>query len=252
MGKVAAYSMVLLATSLASAQAKVDRVPAIVAPQELPVRPSPSEEISDAPSSENPRPEFIQQVTDPPTKLTLGAPDSDTLKGHVLPYAGLGYAVGFGHIDSLTPARGTLSSGPEIALGFGYGLTRNVDVGIGATFTPVDGGSDCSNCSAKSVNSIAYVGYHLVQGTKFDPWVRFGIGISTLHLTTPISNFNYVGMSWANAIVGGDWFATRQIGIGPVLALAFQSFVAHPTGHSTSIVEQLTIGFRVTIDANGR
>jgi hypothetical protein len=252
MGRVAAISTVLLATSMASAQAKVDRVPAIAGPHEVPVKPVPSNELNDAPAREQVRPELIQQTPDPPTKLVVGTSDSDTLKGHVAPYAGIGYSVGFGNIDTRTPRHGTLSSGPELSIGLGYGLTRNVDVGIGAAFAPLSGGGDCSDCSAKSINTVAFLGYHLVQGTRFDPWVRFGVGISVLHLSTPVTNFNYVGVSWANATIGGDWYATRQIGIGPVLAVGFHSYVEHPKGHSTSIAESLAIGLRLTFDASGR
>ena len=252
MGRVAAISTVLLATSMASAQAKVDRVPAIASPQEVPVKPVPSDELSDAPASEQVRPELLQQTPDPPTRLVVGTSDSDTLKGHVAPYAGIGYTVGFGNIDTRTSRHGTLSPGYELSIGLGYGLTRNVDVGIGTSFAPLSGGGDCSDCSARSVNTVAFIGYHLVQGTRFDPWVRFGAGVSVLHLSTPVANFNYVGVSWATANIGGDWYATRQIGIGPVLAFGFHSYVEHPKGNSTSLAENLTIGLRLTFDVHGR
>jgi hypothetical protein len=252
MGRVTAIMTVLLLTSIASAQAKVDRVPAIDSPPVLPVRPVPSEEVSDAPAGEQARPDMIQQNPDPPTRLVSGTSDSDTLKSHILPYAGIGYTAGFGNIDTRTPMRGTLASGPELSVGLGYGLSRNVDIGIGATLAPLSGGGDCPDCSARSMNAVAYIGYHLVQGTRFDPWVRFGAGVSALHLSTPLANFNYVGVSWTNATVGGDWYATRHFGIGPVISLAFHSYVEHPKDRSTSIAETLTASLRLTFDAGGR
>jgi hypothetical protein len=91
-----------------------------------------------------------------------------------------------------------------------------------------------------------------VQGTRFDPWVRFGVGVAGLHLAGSGKDFDYLGLSWANLMFGGDWYASKSIGFGPVLSCALQSYLHVPADRSASVAERLTIGMRVTFDVNGR
>jgi hypothetical protein len=81
----------------------------------------------------------------------------------------VGYTFGYGKLDTATTLREALGSGAAIGVGAGYGLTRNIEVGVGATFANLTAGSACSDCSGTTVDPQLYIAYHLVEGTRFDP-----------------------------------------------------------------------------------
>jgi hypothetical protein len=251
MGKYALIVAGLLVTSQAVAQSRVDRVPETSPEPQLPLKPTPSNEVSDAPERTRSTPELILPPAEPATRLVPGATDSDSLTGHLLPNASIGYTAGFGNIDSSISTHDSLASGATIGIGIGYGVSRNVELGLAASLAPLSGGNSCTTCEGRLTDALLYVGYHLVQGTKFDPWVRFGVGVAGLHLTGAAKNFDYVGLSWANVMFGGDWYASKYIGFGPVLSCALQSYLHTPADRSVSVAERLTVGLRFTFDVNG-
>lgn len=251
MGKYALVVAGLLVTSQAVAQSRVDRVPETSTEPQLPLKPTPSNEVSDAPEQTRTTPELIAPPAEPAIRLVPGASDSDSLTGHLLPNASIGYTTGYGNIDSSISTRSSLASGATIGLGVGYGVSRNVELGVSASLAPLSGGSSCTTCEGRLTDALLYVSYHLVQGTRFDPWVRFGVGVTGLHLTGTGKDFDYVGLSWANIMFGGDWYASKYIGFGPVLSCALQSYVRTPADRSASVAERLTVGMRVTFDVSG-
>jgi len=242
----------LFVTSHAVAQSRVDRVPETSPEPQLPIRPTPSNEVSDAPERPRSTPELIVPPAEPAIRLVPGASDSDSLTGHMLLSTAIGYTAGYGNIDSAISTRDSLASGATIGIGVGYGVSRNVELGVSASLAPLSGGSLCTTCEGKLTDALLHVSYHLVQGTRFDPWVRFGVGVAALHLTGTGKDFDYVGLSWANVMFGGDWYASKHIGFGPVLSFALQSYLHTPSDRSISVAERLTIGMRVTFDLNGR
>jgi len=252
MGKYALVVAGLLVTSQAVAQSRVDRVPETSPEPQLPLKPTPSNEVSDAPERPRSTPELIVPPAEPSTRLVPGASDSDSLTGHLLPSASIGYTTGYGNIDSAISTRDSLASGATIGIGVGYGVSRNVELGVSASLAPLSGGNSCSACKGRLTDALLYVSYHLVQGARFDPWVRFGVGPAELHLSGNGKDFDYVGLTWANVTFGGDWFASKYIGFGPVLSCALQSYLHTPADRSASVAERLTIGMRVTFDVNGR
>jgi hypothetical protein len=252
MGKHALVLAGLLVTSLAAAQSRVDRVPETSPQSQLPLTPAPSDEVNDAPKRPRSAPELITPPAEPSTRLVAGAPDSDSLTGHLLPYASIGYTTGYGNIDSTISTRDTLASGAALSIGLGYGVSRNVELGLSASLAPLSRGASCSTCEGRLTDALLYVGYHLVQGTRFDPWVRFGVGVTGLHLTGSGKDFDYVGLSWANIMFGGDWYASKYLGFGPVLSCALQSYLQTPANRSASVAERLTVGVRITFDVSGR
>ena len=252
MGKYALIVAGLLVTSQAVAQSRVDRVPETSPEPQLPLKPTPSNEASDAPEQPRSKPELIVPPAEPSTRLVPGASDSDSLTGHLLANASIGYTSGYGNIDSAISTRDSLASGATIGIGVGYGVSRNVELGASASLAPLSGGNSCTKCEGRLTDALLYVSYHLVQGTRFDPWVRFGVGAAGLHLSGSGKDFDYLGLSWANVMFGGDWYASKNIGFGPILSCALQSYLHTPADRSASVAERLTIGIRVTFDMNGR
>jgi|GEM_PF-1963504 len=241
----------LLAAPPVAAQSRVDRVPETTPQPGLPVAPAPSDEISDAPEQPRPAPELSTPVPEPTPRLVPGAPDSDSLTGHFLPHAGLGYLIGFGQIDNATDRSNTLAPGMSLGFGLGYGVSRSVELGIDGAFASLSGGDACPSCTGKLIEGRLYVGYHLVQGTRFDPWVRFGAGLSSLRLENASQTTDYTGLSIANVTFGGDWFASKYVGFGPFLSFGLNTYFEKPPGRTATLSESLTIGARILFDIAG-
>jgi hypothetical protein len=139
----------------------------------------------------------------------------------------------------------------SLGVGLGYGVSRNVEIGLDGTYASLSAGDSCPGCSGRLIDAGLYIGYHLVQGTRFDPWVRLGVGVSTLRLTDANASTDYTGLTVANLMFGGDWFASRYFGFGPVLGLGLQTYFKTPTGRSAALSERLTVGLRITFDVAG-
>lgn len=249
----ARFAPVLFGLSIAPlvyAQSKVDQVPHRAGPQSVPLSPATPDEVTTAPGRTLAPPELIQGDNEAEPHLLNAGPDVDTLGHHLLPYAALAYSWGFGTLDSLVDAEHSLASGTAVQLGLGYGLSRSVELGADMLLALPEGG--CEECSSRLFDANLHVSYHLVQGVRFDPWVRLGVGLSSLRLSNPNEAHSYFGPNWFTATVGGDWYATRHLGIGPLLAFGLTSYTKRPEGTDMGLVERLTLGLRVVFDVNGK
>jgi hypothetical protein len=242
----------LTIASVAAAQSNVDRLPALAPTPEIPLQPSPSNDLNDAPPNKWALPEPLPEAKEPPTQLLLAGPDTDTLTRHLLTFVAVGYRLSFGYLDSDASGVGTEGSGPELSVGAAYGVSRNIDIGLYGSIAKFWAISACDHCIVSAYDGTVFLGYHLVQGMRFDPWLRVGVGISSLHVSTPAAYYQYFGPSWLAAGIGGDWHATRNVAIGPQAVMAFDTFPHRPRQASGAIVGQMTLGFRVTFDAKGR
>ena len=142
-------------------------------------------------------------------------------------------------------------AGPQVSLGLGYGLSRYLDAGLSLTYENLSYRGSCHDCSARLLSPVLQLGYHLVQGVRFDPWVRIGVGLSTLRLTTPAVKFDYLGVDWIDASVGGDWYATKEVAVGPELSFSLNTYAKHPEGTQWAASERIALGLRVTFDPIG-
>lgn len=249
----ARFAPVLFGLSIAPlvyAQSKVDQVPHRGEPQSVPLSPAAPDEVTTAPGRNLTPPELIGGESESEPRLINAAPDVDTLGHHILPYAALAYTWGFGSLDSQMGAEHSLASGPALQLGLDYGLTRSIELGADVLLALPEGG--CTECSSRLFDANLHISYHLVQGVRFDPWVRLGLGLSSLRLSSPNDTHSYFGPNWITAAVGGDWYATRNVGIGPLLAFGLTSYTKRPEGTDMALVERLTLGLQVVFDVNGK
>lgn len=249
---VAVFLAVLATTTFSYAQSKVDHVPEPALEPTIPLTPSPSDAIRDQPPIEQAKPEIVDQPPEPASKLVVSGRADDTLTRHFIISVGVGYAPVFGHLDSQTSLTNRVSGGAGYFLDVGYGVTRNVELGLHSEFSLYGNAIECPHCDGKSFDEVASLRYHLVQGVKFDPWLRTGLGISTFQLHELQNSQTYVGVHWFELSIGGDWYFARNFGVGPLLGLSLSSYLDHPAGGKTSVSGRGFLGINVSFDASGK
>jgi len=218
----------------------------------MPLAPPPSEETSDQPPHPHPAPEVVAPTPEPPSRLVLPGVADDTLSHHVLLNLSGGYANVFGSLDSQTPILDKVSGGYSLSIGAGYGLSRQIEIELNGSLTSLSSATGCPTCTAKSYGVLGAIRYHLVQGVRFDPWVRVGAGGSVFRLQPIYENHNYAGLQWFTGSVGGDWYISKHFALGPLVSLALTSYLDHPGTARTSIAAQWLIGANLAFDANGK
>lgn len=238
--------------TIAHAQSRADQVPPSRPNVQLPLAPAPSDEETKQPAQAVPSPEIVASPAEPPSKLVPASIANDTLSRHLLLSAGISLTNAFGSLDSQTSLPGTVAAGYNLGVGVGYGLSRYVEGELRGSLSSFGSASECPSCSSRSYALTGAVRYHLVQGVRFDPWIRAGIGVSAFRLNEATGKRNYLGLQWLSATLGGDWYATRNFGFGPTLALALTSYFDHPRGANTSIAAQWLVGLNFTFDTTGK
>ena len=240
------------ATSIAHAQSRADQVPPSRPDVQLPIAPAPSDETRDQPAQSLPNPQLVAAPPEPASKFILVGPTDDTISHHVSFSLNASYTNMFGSLDSKTPISNKLSHGYSLGLTAGYGLSRYVELELDAAGSMFRSAVDCMNCSARAYGLNGGIRYNLVQGVRFNPWVRVAVGISTFRLDDTIEKRNYLGLQWLNATIGGDWYATRNFGFGPMLSMALTSYFDHPSNSRTSVAAQWLAGLNVALDTAGK
>ncbi len=252
MRHIAVFSAILATSTFGYAQSKVDRVPDPATEATIPLAPSPSDEIRDQPPTDHAKPEIVDQPSEPGSKLVVTGPTNDTITRHFIMSIGAGYALAFGRLDSQTSLNNLISGGVSYFIDVGYGVTRNVELELHSALSLYGSATGCPSCEGKSFDEVASLRYHLVQGVKFDPWLRTGLGLSTFHLSERQNSQTYVGLHWFELTVGGDWYFTRNFGIGPVVGLSLSSYLDHPASANTSVSGTGFLGVNVSFDSPGK
>lgn len=214
-----------------------------------PAQPAPRQEpVSAEPRTARPRPVAAPtEDDDVPPPL---APARDTVGGHIAVGAMAGLVLPFGNFRGDLPQTDRL--GPGLALGgdITYGVSRTVMLGAyGEVAMPAPSGT-WSGTSVSTVAAGGLVRYHLVQGVRFDPWVAAGIGFRR----TSNGTASYTGVDWLRLQMGGDWYATSQLGFGPILELALGTFTG-ASGDSLdtkAVNAHFVLGGRVVFDGPGK
>jgi hypothetical protein len=92
-----------------------------------------------------------------------------------------------------------------------------------------------------------------VQGTRFDPWLSAGLGWRTTRLTLRDSERRYAGPELLRLVLGGDWYATSLLGLGPTLELDCGAFTTHPSAAgATRLFWNVQSNLRLTLDLPGK
>lgn len=201
---------------------------------------------SDAfPSSDGPEDE---EPALPPVPLK-----TDKVGGHFQVGAGGTLAQPFGNVaeDVRSRYRGGIGGGPQFDLG--YGLDRFVFVGAYGEMQWLSEAQVCADCSGSTWGAGLFVRYHLVQGSRLDPWLSYGVGYRSLSSDSKGESLSYAGIEWMRLQFGATWFATPHLGLGPVIQLGAGTMTNRPTSEDAGGTNfRFQLGLRVALDFPGR
>lgn len=171
----------------------------------------------------------------------------DTLGGHFVLGAALGAKWQFGNLEQDQKLNDRLGTALALNLDLGYGLTRNIVLGVWGEFDNHGTPSGCRVCNGgKSFAGGPFIRYHLVQGTRFDPWGEFALGVRSTNVDTDAGSKDYFGVDIMKLTLGGDWYPTSNIGFGPYVSFDWGTY-GSSGGHTG-----LATGLRVVLDIPGK
>lgn len=170
---------------------------------------------------------------EPEAPLIPDAPDK--LSGHFVLGAGAGFATQFGQLKSGTNAT-TLGLGLNTVLDLGIGVGRHVTIGVFGEFAMYPA-KRCVDCDATSYGVGPFIRYHVVQGTRFDPWMLLAAGyrhysaegpmvVGSTELEPVKRSFN--GIEWAHLVLGADFYVFQNFAFGPWFEITGGSVVHEP------------------------
>lgn len=177
----------------------------------------------------------------------------DDLSGHFMVAPRVSWLVPMGSADSLRPQRSATGTGAAFGLDLVYGISRYVDVHGRFDYGMLGRGADCpaaQDCSGRTTAFGLGLGYHLVNGAAFDPWLQAGIGYRMITFDQAGTKQSYGGLEWLHLAVGGEWYAARWFGVGPYLALDVGQYSSRPSEAQadSSIHSFFSLGMRGVID----
>ncbi len=256
----AAFAWLFLA-QLAHAQSPISGAPSPEpAPAESPEAATPAAPETAAPGGAQPPAgapalQIVPADADEPALEPIPSA-RDTLTRHFIVGASLGLRWPFGSLENGIKQRAALGAGLALNLDLGFGLSRNVVLGGWAEFDDFSSPSRCSACSATSFAGGPFLRYHIVQGTRFDPWGVIAVGARRTAVDTGSATSKYFGPDWLRLTLGGDWYPFANVGVGPYLQFDLGSYTSHPQSQSgsvgTSLHTGLGTGLRVTLDFPGK
>lgn len=210
-------------------------------PDPAPLGPPPGGKASDA------------QDSDTEPELPITPPATDSLGGHFVLGLGGAHAWPFGRLASDVTQRHQLGPGWSLQVDAGLGVSRQVVLGGVLEYTALSEGSRCSTCEGTGLAIGPLVRFHLVQGLRFDPWASFGVAYRRLALETSEETLEFVGIDWARLQVGGDWYPSRNFGLGPFLQVVSGGNFDRPdTVGALRTYWQLSLGLRIVLDLPGK
>lgn len=188
---------------------------------------------------------------DPPLPIRPAAPDRDQLTGHLR----LAVAAAFGNFTG----RFLDQSGIGVRLGgsplgmaeIGIGATRHLELILAGDYSRTLAGAGCGDCDATSWSVGPMIRYHVVQGTRFSPWVAVGAAYRQISLLG-FSAETVKSIDFLKLQLGADWYATSNVAFGPVLGLGLGSSVSAPRGDGTAVFALMYGGLRLQFDVRGR
>jgi len=243
-----------LAPRLVLAQSSAEQLPATSPDVVPPASPLPGTGLNDVPTK--PDPAATHRVTpsekEPvPTIITAG-PVVDTLSSHFVLGLAATYGRALGRLDSRTSSIDNMGAAQSLVADIAYGVSPHFAFALQGGLGRAGDTSSCADCNANFWLVRPWLRYHLVQGTRFDPWLGIGAGLRGLTLKGRPGSDSYLGIDLVSLTVGGDWYATSQIGFGPLLSLEVTRYVHGPEGTSARNSTTLLTGIRAVLDIPGK
>lgn len=222
--------LALLAFASASATARAE--PLLQPPSPVP-----------APNDDDPLPPLVPKA-------------SDTLGGHFVLAANGGFVVPWGDLAEGATAT-DLGTGTGFGLDLGYGLSRSVIIGFWGHYASFAKSVECgtdrdAGCTASSYAVGPFVRYHIVQGTRFDPWMLAGLGYRAMSVKSSSGTVDYAGIEWLRLALGGDYYPFGNVGFGPFAELDVGVFGTRPAGSASTPHFSVVTGLRIILDLPGK
>jgi hypothetical protein len=208
------------------------------------------------PHLESPAPTDEEEEEPPPEAIP---PATDTLGGHFVLGVSVGLDVPVLSLDSGLDQTDSFDAGWTVAADAGLGISRTTVLALSGSFSALSDDADCAGCTGRSLSVGPLLRYHLVQGLRFDPWLAVGVAFRQ---TSIDDGPTYVGIDWLDLRLGGDWYASGNLGFGPWIGLAVGNTVDRTTDGASaafgtgtfhgSTYGHLKLGLRVVFDAPGK
>ena len=171
----------------------------------------------------------------------------DTLGGHFVIGAAAGAKWQFGSLEQDRKLNDFLGTALALNLDLGFGLTRNIVLGVWGEFDEHGTPSGCRLCNGgTSFAGGPFIRYHLVQGTRFDPWGQFALGLRSTTVDTDLGSKDYFGVDIMKLTLGGDWYPTSNFGFGPYFTFDWGTYGS--SGGHTGVAT----GLRLVLDLPGK
>jgi len=188
---------------------------------------------------------------EPQLQIRVAAPDRDQLSSHLRIGAAATYGTFSGRFLTDNPIGERLGGSPLVTIDFGFGVSRQLEVAISGDYSSAASGSNCDYCAASSWAIGPMLRYHLVEGTRFDPWMALGVAFRRnswdYGATRSVDSIEFVRLN-----VGGDWYATSNVAVGPVLGLGLDTALSEPAGAHRALFALYYAGLRLTLDLQGK
>ncbi|MBN2192962.1 MAG: hypothetical protein JW751_09105 [Polyangiaceae bacterium] len=240
------------------------------APAKPPDPPSDPATVSETPGSPEPVPDPPTPPAAPSPPVPSAAPPTvpdiepapDVLSRHF--HATMNGILGapFGSLERTVPWYDYAAAGPGLGLEAALGVSRSVALGLWGEMLWLGDEEECRGCATTTSAVGALFRYHLVQGMRFDPHISMGVGYRVTKTTGNDHDFVYGGIDWAHLVAGGDWYATRHLGLSPffvltagaTLFLPDTSPALLPPGKDrlSGVYGVVAGGIRLTLDVPGR
>lgn len=235
------------------AQSQVQHV-AAPSPEEIGMStPLPGPTDPSHPTTQNPAEPLnvTRPEEDQPLPIRPASPDRDQLTGHFR----LAITAAFGNFTGNfleNSGIGTrLGGSPLGTVEIGLGATRHLELGLTGDYSQALAGASCADCEATSWSVGPMLRYHLVQGTRFSPWLALGAAYRQNSLIG-FSSEAVKSVDFLKLQLGGDWYATSNVGLGPVLGLGLSTSISAPSGDETDLYALMYGGIRLLFDVPGR
>jgi hypothetical protein len=200
-------------------------------------------------------PPTVHVVDDTEAKSPLIPSAPDWLGKHVLIGAAASPTWALGKLGRNLAATDRLGIGYGARLDAGFGLSRELTLGLWGSVTAYTDGDSCGGrCKGRAFSLGPFVRYHLAQGLRLDPWLSLGAGYRQVSFETGASTRQkFSGVEWLRLELGADYYAFSGFGFGPYGALGLSTYSKRPSvAGDASVSAELSVGLRLLLDLPGR
>jgi hypothetical protein len=249
-----AATIPLLCTRPLAAQSQVRQLPRSTPETATSDAPLPSEGDPTHPSTPNPAGPIRVSPREPERAVLLrpAAPDRDQLTNHMRLGAALAYGTFSGSFRDSTSIGSNLGGSTFFLADLGYGFSRHFELVVAGDYSHTYSGAGCDTCNAKSWAIGPMLRYHVVEGLRFSPWVSIGLSYRHNRPEYPPRATSVDSIEFLRIVLGGDWYMTSNLTLGPVLGVGFASSYGAPKGDSSEVFALVYGGLRVAFDLPGR